>query len=125
MILLVSNMNKSTKFYRDILGMELKQQANDWTEFSKQGTVLALHPAKRKKVKKNNSMLVGFNVSDIETVCKDLKKKKVKFYKKLTKEGFGKHAIIQDPDGHLISLVEMSSAEELMQVPYYHGFAPV
>ena len=53
----------------------------------------------------------------------DLKKKKVKFYKKPTKEPFGWHAIIQDPDGHLISIIQMQQ-EELSQVPYYHGFAP-
>src|SRR5215471_13218668 len=58
-------------------------------------------------------------------VCRELEKKKVKFYKKQTDESFGKHAIIEDPDGHLISLVELSSREEFSQIPYYHGFAPV
>lgn len=126
-ILLVTDMKRSIKFYRDTLGMELKEQSKDWTEFSKGGTVLALHPSRKKRIKRNNSMLVGFNVSDLDSVCSELKKKKVKFYKKLKVESFGKHAIIQDPDGHLISLVEMApkEGEEMMQVPYYHGFAPV
>jgi hypothetical protein len=73
-------------------------------------------------------MLVGFNVYDIESICKDLKKKKVKFYKKLKEEPFGKHAIIKDPDGHLISLIEPPeqppTEDELKQITYYHGFAP-
>jgi lactoylglutathione lyase len=130
-ILLVSDMKKSIKFYGNVLGMELKQHpSKDWVEFSKEGnTVLALHPIKKKSkkrlIKKNNSMLVGFNISDLEAVCGDLKKKRVKFYKKLTQEPFGKHAIIQDPDGHLISLVEIAPEDEFMQSPYYHGFAPV
>jgi len=123
-ILLVSDMKRSTKFYRDTLGMKLKQQSKDWTEFSEGNTVLALHPAKKKKIKKNNSMLVGFNVSDFEDVVSTLKKKNVKFYKKPKEEPFGKHAIIQDPDGHLISIAQMPQ-EELSQIPYYHGFAPV
>jgi lactoylglutathione lyase len=123
-ILLASDMRRSIKFYKDVLGMELKQRSKDWVEFSKQGTVLALHPTKKKKIKKNNSMLIGFNVSDLQALSDRLKKKKVKFYKKITKEQFGKHAIIKDPDGHLISLVEMISEEEFMQIPYYHGFAP-
>lgn len=117
-------MKRSIKFYKDVLGMELKQRSKDWVEFSRQGTVLALHPTKKKRMKQNNSMLVGFNVSDLQALCNGLKKKKVKFYKKLTTEKFGKHAIIKDPDGHLISLVEMISKEEFMQIPYYHGFAP-
>jgi catechol 2,3-dioxygenase-like lactoylglutathione lyase family enzyme len=120
-ILLVSDMKRSTRFYRDVLGMKLKEQSKDWTEFSKRGTVLALHPSKNKR---NNSMLVGFNVSDFDDVVNGLKKKKVKFYKKPREESFGKHTIIQDPDGHLISIVQMPQ-EELSQIPYYHGFAPV
>jgi len=123
-ILLVSDMKRSTKFYRDTLGMKLKKQSKDWTEFSEGGTVLAIHPAGRKKIKQNNSMLVGFSVSDFEDVMGELKKKKAKFYKKPKQEPFGKHAIIQDPDGHLISIVQMPQ-EELSQIPYYHGFAPV
>ena len=112
------------EFYKDVLGMELKQQTEDWVEFSKQGTVLALHPTKEKKLTKNISMLIGFNVSELETVCSNLEKKKVKFHKKVTNEVFGKHAIIEDPDGHLISLAEMAPKEEFTQIPYYHGFAP-
>ncbi|HEV8405151.1 MAG TPA: VOC family protein [Nitrososphaera sp.] len=123
-ILLVSNMKSSIKFYRDILGMKLKEQSKDWTEFSEGGTVLALHPTSKKKIKKNNSMLVGFSVSDFDDIINGLKQKKVKFYKKPKEEPFGKHAIIQDPDGHLISIVQMPQ-EELSQIPYYHGFAPV
>src|ERR687883_774170 len=108
-ILLVSDMKRSTRFYRDVLGMELKEQSKDWTEFSKRGTVLALHPSKKKRIKKNNSMLVGFSVSDFDDVVNGLKKKKVKFYKKPKEEPFGKHAIIQDPDGHLISIAEIKA----------------
>jgi predicted enzyme related to lactoylglutathione lyase len=90
--------------------------------------VLALHPARKsgsKKTQKRAGMLVGFNVSDLQDVCSELENKKVKFYKKQTEEVFGKHAIIEDPDGHLISLVELSSKDEFSQIPYYHGFAPV
>jgi lactoylglutathione lyase len=123
-ILLVSDMKKSMEFYKDVLGMELKQQAEDWIEFFKQGTVLALHPTNKKKLTKNTNMLIGFNVSELETVCSNLEKKKVKFHKKVSKEVFGKHAIIEDPDGHLISLAEMTPKEEFTQIPYYHGFAP-
>jgi len=125
-ILLVSNMKKSIKFYKDVLGMEVKQQAEDWVEFSKHGTVLALHPTKKKKkLTKNINMLIGFNVSELQSVCSNLEKKKVKFHKKVTNEAFGRHAIIEDPDGHLISLAEMTpKEEEFTQIPYYHGFAP-
>jgi catechol 2,3-dioxygenase-like lactoylglutathione lyase family enzyme len=122
-ILLVSDLKKSVKFYRDVLGMEMKEKSKDWVEFSTRGTVIALHPSRRKRFKKNNSMLVGFSVSDFDDVCSGLKKKRVKFYKKPKQESFGKHAIIQDPDGHLISIMQMPQVDP-NAVPYYHGFAP-
>jgi lactoylglutathione lyase len=32
----------------------------------------------------------------------------VKFFKRPKEEPFGKHAIVQDPDGHLISIAEIN-----------------
>ncbi|MGC2386233.1 MAG: VOC family protein [Nitrososphaeraceae archaeon] len=133
-ILLVKDLNKSIDFYNNVLGMEKKQESEDWVEFMKQGTVLALHPIGKKsksdqqkkifRSSKSGNILIGFNVSDLESVCNDLNKKNVKFYKDLKNESFGKHAIIEDPEGNLISLAEMAPKEEFMQIPYYHGFAP-
>ena len=125
-ILLVNNMDNSIRFYRDTLELKIKNQSPDWVEFQNEGqsAVLALHPARIKK-KGSSNMLVGFNVSNLESVCKKLEDKHVKFYKKITQESFGKHAIIEDPEGHLISIAEIPPKDELGQIPYYHGFAPV
>ena len=128
-ILLVDDLKKSINFYRDVLGLQIKQETEDWVEFSKgTATVLALHPSKKqhsKKQKKTAGMLIGFNVSDLHEYCATLEHNKVKFYKKETEETFGRHAIIEDPDSNLISLVEPRSKDEFSQIPYYHGFAPV
>lgn len=118
-------MKKSIEFYRDTLGMKLKQESPEWVEFLG-SPVIALHPIKTKKssTKERRGLLVGFNVGHLESVCSELGKKKVKFHKKLVEETFGKHAIIEDPDGYLISLTEMKPRDEFTQIPYYHGFAP-
>jgi len=70
--MLVTNIDNSTKFYRDTLGLVVKNATNEWTEFFTSGTVLALHPAKT-RVKPNSSMLVGFMVSDFESIATSLK----------------------------------------------------
>ena len=107
-ILLVSDMEKSIRFYRDTLGIPIKIKSKAWTEFFNKDTVLALHPAKKKsKMKTGSGMLVGFEVSDLDSTVKKLKEKKVKFFKKPKEEPFGKHAIIEDPDGHLVSIAEI------------------
>ncbi|MFL6328913.1 MAG: VOC family protein [Nitrososphaeraceae archaeon] len=107
-VLLVANMKRSINFYKTILGLPIKRQSRDWTEFFNNGTVLALHPAKKKdKLKSGSTILIGFMVNDLDYSVKQLKKKKVKFFKQLKKEPFGKHTIILDPDGHLISIAEL------------------
>ena len=109
-ILLVSNMEKSIKFYNEILELPIKSRSKDWTEFFNNDTVLALHPAPKKKkvmLKVGSGTLVGFEVSDLNSTVEKLKQKRVKFFKKPKEEPFGKHAIVKDPDGHLISIAEI------------------
>lgn len=118
-ILLVSDMNKSIEFYRDILGLPLNSKAPDWTEFFIKGTKLALHPLNKRlknKIRSRLGILIGFSVIDMDETVKILKEKGVKFVKEPKTESFGKHAIIEDPDGYMISLVQLTnrtSGEEI------------
>ncbi len=109
-ILLVSDMNKSVQFYRETLNLPLKKESDEWTEFFNKETVLALHPVKHKeKLKSGQHILLGFSASDFDNTVDKLKEKGVVFFKNPKEEGFGKHAIIEDPDGHLISIVKLKS----------------
>ncbi|MGA7368674.1 MAG: VOC family protein [Nitrososphaeraceae archaeon] len=133
-ILLVADAPKLISFYRDVLELEVKQDSEDWIELStKEGsTVLALYPKRDNKKPSNvkqgledgRNMLIGFNVSDLDIVCKELEKRGVNFFKRPSEESFGKHAIIEDPEGNLISIAEMKPRDEYTQISYYHGFAP-
>ncbi len=102
-------MDKSIKFYRDILELPVKNTSTEWVEFFSSGTVLALHPSKNKVKTKSSGILAGFMVSNLESVANKLKEKNVKFFKEPKQESFGKHTIIEDPDGHLISIAEITS----------------
>jgi len=109
-ILLVSNMEHSIDFYKNTLGLPLKNSSHDWAEFFKDGTTLALHPMKKKlneRAGSNVGMLVGFMVSNMDETYQNLKKKNVKFLKEPKEEPFGKHAIILDPDGYMISIAQL------------------
>lgn len=110
-ILLISNMERSLDFYKNTLGLPLKSSSPTWVEFFSNGTVLALHPMKNKikQGKSKTGMLIGFMVSDIDQTCQELKKKNVKFLKEPREEKFGKHAIILDPDGYMISIAQLKS----------------
>jgi lactoylglutathione lyase len=41
----VADMNKAVAFHRDVLGLKLRFQTPEWTEFETGETSLALHPA--------------------------------------------------------------------------------
>ena len=115
-ILLVSDIERSTIFYKDTLGLPIKTNSSEWVEFFTKDTTLALHPVKKEsKVRPGaGGVLVGFMINDLESTVGVLKEKGVKFFKQLRNESFGKHAIIEDPDGYLISIAEIKSkpAEE-------------
>jgi lactoylglutathione lyase len=108
-ILLVSDMEKSVKFYRDVLRLPIKSQSEEWTEFFNAGTVIALHPRRKAKVNPRIAVLVGFMVTDLDDVVNKLKQQGVKFFKEPKEEPFGKHTILEDPDGHLISIAQIES----------------
>lgn len=113
-ILLVDDLERSAQFYKDTIGLKLKVKTTDWIEFFEKGTTLALHPRRRRKDIDDDddghpNVLVGFMVADLDQVVKDLRAKDVRFFKEPKTEPFGKHAIILDPDDHLISLAEIES----------------
>lgn len=113
-IVLVSDMERSVKFYRDVLELPVKIQSQDWTEFFHKDTTIALHPVKKRtKAPRENggekSVLVGFMVNDLDNIVKILRERSVRFFKSPTEETFGKHTIVEDPDGHLISIAEIKS----------------
>jgi hypothetical protein len=48
-------------------------------------------------------------VHDLDLVVNKLRARNVKFFKEPKEEPFGKHTIIQDPDGHLLSIAQIES----------------
>ena len=42
-IVFVSNMKRAASFYQDVLGLPLRFESPEWTEFATDGATLALH----------------------------------------------------------------------------------
>ena len=125
--LLVSDIKKSIEFYRDILNLRVNQESENKIEFSKKGstnTKLIIEEDKTGSIQNNkSSVIITFSVIDLNTLYDNLVQRKVELHKKLSDDETGKNVIIKDPDGYLISLTE--PVDEMAQIPYYHGFAPV
>jgi catechol 2,3-dioxygenase-like lactoylglutathione lyase family enzyme len=69
-IVFVSDMKKAVAFYRDVVGLPLRFESPDWTEFATEGATLALHIGEAGRCRP------GFAVPDLAA-----------FHKKMMEEG--------------------------------------
>jgi catechol 2,3-dioxygenase-like lactoylglutathione lyase family enzyme len=83
----VADMNRAVKFYRDVLGFQLKFESPEWSEFVTGETTLALHPASQKNPA--GAVELGFTVPDVERFHQDASAKGVRFTLTPTKQDYG------------------------------------
>jgi lactoylglutathione lyase len=116
-MVIVSDMARSVEFYRDKLGIPLKFESPEWTEFATGATTLALHgggvPATQTPSgdpsKTAGACSIGFNVDDVDKTYEELKAKGIRFVMPSTqREGEGiRLAVAIDPDGLAISFAQL------------------
>lgn len=112
-IVLVSDMMRSTAFYRDVIGLSVRFESPDWTEFATEGSTLALHSAEARGTAADDPLQVpagrcrpGLSVANLD-----------EFHQRMTRHGvtciqppkdiFGARvAQYLDPDGLAISVSE-------------------
>ena len=112
-IIIVSNMKRSIEFYRDILGLQLKFESPEWTEFVTGTTTLALHGGgeggeRLRGKKRAGKCTIGFNVENLDQTCADLKSRGVSFITEpQLREGENiRLAVAVDPDGFEITFAQ-------------------
>lgn len=116
-MVVVSDMKRSVEFYRDTLGIPLKFESPDWTEFLTGTTTLALHgggvPQQKSgppsEGKPAGGCSIGFNVENLDKTYEELKANGVKFVMPPSEpEGQGiRLAVGLDPDGLHISFAQI------------------
>jgi predicted enzyme related to lactoylglutathione lyase len=83
----VDNMDRAVKFYRDVLGLPLKFESPEWSEFVTGETTLALHPANERN--RAGAVELGFTVADIQKFHQEMSVKGVEFSMPPTKQEYG------------------------------------
>jgi catechol 2,3-dioxygenase-like lactoylglutathione lyase family enzyme len=110
-IVFVADMKQSIGFYRDVLGLPLRFESPDWTEFATEGTTLALHTAVNAKPQEGNKPAgtchPGFQVGDLDEFHRTMQARGVRCLQAPKSEEFGRLAVYADPDGLPISVAEM------------------
>ncbi len=126
-MVVVSDMARSVKFYRDTLGLPLKYETREWTEFQTGKTTLALHVGRKPEAVRAagsgepiaGTCSIGFTVSDLEKTFRDLQSKGAHFVMPpKAREGEGiKLAVCVDPDGLPVSLSQTVQETHRAEMP--------
>jgi len=102
----VADMDRAVKFYRDVLGLPLKFQSPEWSEFATGTTTLALHPASAKSPA--GKVELGFTVPDLDQFHQEMTARGVQFTMPPTKQDFGGSlAQFVDPEGAYCSVAAL------------------
>ena len=113
-IVYVSDMARSTEFYRDTLGLPVRKATPVWTEFDTGATILALHatppdesPVEEAKLPPPGAGQVGLTVDDLDEYHDRLFLAGVRVVRAPRREEFGTRiAHYLDPDGMAIAVSE-------------------
>lgn len=108
-VIYVSDMQRSTAFYRDTLGLPLKFSSPGWTEFNNGGTIIALHKHMGGETKvaqpASGQATLVFVVDDLKSAYETLKADGVQFSLEPQKQPSGlTFGVLHDPDGFGITL---------------------
>ncbi|HEX6505400.1 MAG TPA: VOC family protein [Terriglobales bacterium] len=99
----VRDMDRALKFYRDVLGLPLKFQTDEYAEFATHGAVLALE--KRTELFANGPAFT-FPTANIQQDRDELQRLQVKFWKELHQESYGLVMMPQDSEGNIFEIVQ-------------------
>lgn len=107
-VIFVTDLAKAKTFYVDLLGLPLAGQSEMLIEFfpgaqSTLGVALAMQDEARKLVGRHTG--ITLKVEKIEDLCETLSTGGVRFVEPLESSPWGKMAVIADPDGNQLALV--------------------
>lgn len=83
----VADMDRAVAFYRDVIGLPLRFQSPEWSEFATGEITFALHPASDKNAA--GKMELGFSVPDVRAFHTEMQGKGVRFPIEPSKQDFG------------------------------------
>lgn len=83
----VADMDRAVKFYSEVVGLQLRFQSPEWSEFETGETTLALHPATQQNAP--GKLELGFGVPDLSQFHSEMTTKGVSFSMPPRRQDFG------------------------------------
>ena len=113
-VLLVKNVEKSKKFFSDILGQEIKMDFGRSIEFTggfsiwdKSFALKMMGLGYKDNFIQSNEVELYFEIEDLDAIFAELKKENIKFIHDIIDQPWAQRCFrIYDPDNHIIELGE-------------------
>jgi lactoylglutathione lyase len=114
-ILYVKDLEESKRFYRDLLGLELRNEFGSYIEFNTGATVLSMNTREGgrdatglpipNEISKQQTFEIGFVTEDVYGVVEKLRSEGVHVLMEPREKPWGQVvAYVEDPDGHYIEI---------------------
>ncbi len=100
----VSDANKSAEWFKDKVGLEIRDKEDHWVTIAPKGSDVVLHLCETTPLEQGNTG-IAFRVDDLDKAYKEMSEKGVEFTRKPTKKEWGSTAMFKDPDGNEFWLV--------------------
>ena len=105
---LVQDIERATRFYRDILGFTIQEEQEDWVVFN-EGVGLQVSPEPLPEVNLNvNSVQIALTVDDVEAAYAELVKMGVAFFLPPMESGGMVFAAFRDTENNLLQLLQIN-----------------
>lgn len=109
-MIVVKDMARSVAFYRDVLGLRQLFVQDNWSQFDAGTILIGLHPeGDEVKVGPTSGCTIGIYVDDITKAVAEVKRRGGHFAVEPRSEPFGRWALLNDPDGYNIQIIELKS----------------
>ena len=102
-----SDMDRSVAFYRDVLGLSLsRREGSNWAEFEAGPIRLALHGAVEGHPLTPGGATASFQVDDLDATLADVQGRGAEVGHRGEVGAEARYAILRDPDGNSVQLIE-------------------
>ena len=108
-MIVVRDMERSVVFYRDVLGLKLLIHQDNWSQLDAGNLILGLHPeGEEVHVSPTTGMSIGIYVDDMDAAVTEIRRRFGRVAIGPRREPFGRWALVFDPDGYSIQIIEMA-----------------
>ena len=102
----VSDLPRMRRFYEGALEIKPALQAGNWLPFDLGGATFALHGNRGDPTLDLQRVNLTFDVDDIDAVVARFEGQGAEVLRGVADEAFGKRAILRDPDGRQLEIVQ-------------------